>query len=179
MAVGLPKGPSYPGHSPSFFAVLPPERPQKGSTQLLRNRSPVFSFSFFLPFSHPSSSPHSSPLDEGQRLSQPWPHLSLLCLLWKCNLQYRTCFKWIHLRCSQLSLSKFRALGSSHCWSCPLCRNIVNPSSDSSDMYTSTVQSGPSLLMLLSRPTLVSKPLIPHLPILYLLLCPLTTVPCS
>ena len=33
--------------------------------------------------------------------------------------------------------------------------------------------------MLHSRPTLVSKLLIPHLPILYLLLCPLTTVPCS
>ena len=36
-------------------------------------------------------------------------------------------------------------------------------------MYTSTVQSGPLLLMLHSRPTLVSKPLTPHLPILYLL----------
>ena len=35
-------------------------------------------------------------------------------------------------------------------------------------MYTSTVQSGPPLLMLHSRPTLVSKPLIPYLPILYL-----------
>ena len=35
-------------------------------------------------------------------------------------------------------------------------------------MYTSTVQSGPSLLMLHSRPTLLSKLLIPHLPILYL-----------
>ena len=44
--------------------------------------------------------------------------------------------KWIHLRCSQLSLSQFRALGSSH-----LCRITVTPSSDSSDMYTSTVQS--------------------------------------
>ena len=36
MAVGLPEGPSYPGHSPFiFFAMLPPERPQKGSTQHL------------------------------------------------------------------------------------------------------------------------------------------------
>ena len=40
-------------------------------------------------------------------------------------------------------------------------------------MYTSTVQSGPPLLMLNSRVTLVSKPLIPHLPILYLLPLPL------
>ena len=30
-----------------------------------------------------------------------------------------TCSKWVHLRCSQLSLSEFRALGSSHSWSCP------------------------------------------------------------
>ena len=50
----------------------------------------------------------------------------------------------------------------------PPCRNTVTTSSDSSDMYTSTVQSGPPLLMLHSCPILVSKPLIPHLPILYL-----------
>ena len=54
------------------------------------------------------------------------------------------CSKWVHLRCSQLSLSKFRALDSSHSWSCLPCRNTVTLSSDSSDMYTSTVQSGPS-----------------------------------
>ena len=39
-------------------------------------------------------------------------------------------------------------------------------------MYTSTVQSASPLLMLHSRPTLVSKPLIPHPPTLYLLLLP-------
>ena len=54
-----------------------------------------------------------------------------------------TCSKWVHLRCSQLSLSKFRALGSCHSWSCLPCRNTVTPSSDSSDTYTSTVQSSP------------------------------------
>ena len=47
------------------------------------------------------------------------------------------------------------------------------PSSDSSDTYTSTVQSGPpSTDAALSRHP-VSKPLIPHLPILYLLPLPL------
>ena len=55
----------------------------------------------------------------------------------------------------------------------PPLRNTVTPSSDSSDTYTSTVQSGPPLLMLHSRVTPVSKPLIPHLPILYLLPLPL------
>ena len=35
-------------------------------------------------------------------------------------VQCCACSKWVHLRCSQLSLSQFRALGSSHSWSCPL-----------------------------------------------------------
>ena len=34
------------------------------------------------------------------------------------------CSKWVHLRCSQLSLSKFRALGSSHSWSCSLSMTL-------------------------------------------------------
>ena len=55
------------------------------------------------------------------------------------SVQCCTCSKWVHLRCSQLSLSKFRALGSSHSWSCPPSCNTVIPSLDSSDMYTSTV----------------------------------------
>ena len=60
------------------------------------------------------------------------------------SVQCCTCSKWVHLRCSQLSLSQFRALGSSHSWSCPLFGITVTPSSDSSDMYTSTVQSSPA-----------------------------------
>ena len=43
------------------------------------------------------------------------------------SVQCCACSKWIHLRCSQLSLSRFRALGSSHSWSFPLCRNTVTP----------------------------------------------------
>ena len=35
------------------------------------------------------------------------------------SVQCCTCSKWIHLRCSQHSLSKFRTLGSSHSWSFP------------------------------------------------------------
>ena len=84
------------------------------------------------------------------------------------SVQCCTCSKWVHLRCSQLSLSKFRALDSSHSWSCSPCRNTVTPFSDS-DMYTFTVQSGPPMLMVYSRLTPVFKSLTPHLPILYLL----------
>ena len=58
------------------------------------------------------------------------------------SVQCCACSKWVHLRCSQLFLSKFRALGSSHSWSCPPpCRITVTPSSN---MYTSTVQSSPT-----------------------------------
>ena len=60
------------------------------------------------------------------------------------SMQCCACSKWIHLRCTQLSLSQFRALGSSHSWSCSLCQITVTPSSDSSNMYTSTVQSSPA-----------------------------------
>ena len=89
---------------------------------------------------------------------------------WQGNsVQCCTCSKWVHLRCSQLSLFQFRALGSSHSWSCPPCHNTVTPSSY---IYTSTVQSGLPLLMQHSCPTLVSKPPIPHLPTFYLLPLP-------
>ena len=95
------------------------------------------------------------------------------------SMQCCTCSKWVHLRCSQLSLSKFRALGSSHSWSCLPCRNTVTPFSNSSDTYTSTVQSGPPLLMLLSRVTHVSRPPISISSFYTSFLCSLTTVPCS
>ena len=48
----------------------------------------------------------------------------------------------------------------------------MTPSSDSSDLNTSTVQSNPPSLILHSRLTLVSKPLTDRLPILYLLPIP-------
>ena len=66
-----------------------------------------------------------------------------------------TCSKWVHLRCSQLTFSRFKTLGSSHSWSCPPCcvpasygaptpTNTVSSSSGSSSLFTSTVQSAPS-----------------------------------
>ena len=61
----------------------------------------------------------------------------------------------------------------------PPSRDTLTPSSDSSNIYASTAQSSPPLLMLHSRPTLVFKPLIPHLPITYLLPLSPTTVPCT
>ena len=56
----------------------------------------------------------------------PNPGPIFLCSVCAGNVTWRgksvqccTCSKWVHLRCSQLSLSNFRALGSSHSWSCP------------------------------------------------------------
>ena len=56
-----------------------------------------------------------------------------------------TCSKRVYLKCSLLSFSKFRTLGSSHFWSfCPASSgdNIMTSSMDSSSLYISTAQSG-------------------------------------
>ena len=90
-------------------------------------------------------------------------------------MQCCTCSKWVHLRCSRLSLSKFRTLDSSHSWSCLPFRNTVTPSSDFHKMCTSPVNLAPSLLTLHSLPTLVSKPFIPIYPFY---IFSLSTVPC-
>ena len=180
MAVGLPEGLSYPGHSPLIFSLCCPLNDRRRAAHSIFKIGRLFSL-FLL----------SCPTFALLRL------LILLLLLMSSNVhpnpgpifpcsvcaenvtwqgksvQCCTCSKWVHLRCSQLSLSNFRALGSSHSWSCLPCRNtVIPPSSDSFAMYTSTVESGPPLLMLHSRSTLVSKLLIPHLPILYLLSLP-------
>ena len=40
---------------------------------------------------------------------------------WGRSVQFCTCFNWVHLKCSLLSFSRFKTLGSSHSWSCPPC----------------------------------------------------------
>ena len=69
---------------------------------------------------------------------------------WGRSLQCCTCSKWDHLRCSLLSVTKFKTLGSSHSWICPPCcvpassgDNTMTSSLDSSSLYTFTVQSAP------------------------------------
>ena len=87
------------------------------------------------------------------------------------SVQCCTCYNWIHLKCSLLSFSRFRTLGSSHFWSyLPCCvpaffgdptpTSTVTSSSDSSSRYTSTTQICPLVLMQHSHPTLAFKPLI-------------------
>ena len=180
MAVGLPEGPSYPGHSPFIFSLCCPLNDRRRVAHSIFEIGRLFSLFLLscltlallrlliLLLLLMSGNVHPNPGPIFPRSvcagNVTWQGKSVQCC---------ACSKWVHLRCSQLSLSNFRALGSSHSWSCPPCHNTVTPpSSDSSGTYTSTVESGPPLLMLHSCPTLVSKPLILHLPILYLLPLP-------
>ena len=172
MAVGFPESPSYPGHSPFIFSLCCPLNDRRRAAHSIYKIGRLFSL-------FPLSCPTLALLRllilllllmSGNVHSNPGPIFP--CSVCAGNVTWRgksvlccTCSKWVHLRCSQLSLSNFRALGSSHSWSCLPCRNTVTPSSDSSDTYTSTVQSGPFLLMLHSRIIPVFKLPIPHLPI--------------
>ena len=104
-------------------------------------------------------------------------------------MQCCTCSNWVHLKCSLLSFSRFRTLGSSHSWSClPCCvlaffgdstpTSTVPSSSDFSSWYTSAAQSGLLLLMQHSHPILAFKPLILFPPTIFSL-CTLATTLCS
>ena len=180
MVVGLPEGPSYPGHSPNthhFFAVQPPERQQRVARSVFKiNQASLFSCL--------SLARLLILLISGNVHSNPCP--VVLCSVCAGNVTWRdrsvqccTCSNWVHLKCSLLSFSRFRTLGSSHFWSFPPCcvptffgdstpTSTVPSSSDFSSWYTSTAQSGPLLLMQHSHPTLVFKPLIFFPPTLYL-----------
>ena len=91
MAVGLPEGPSYPGHSPSIFRYAAPwttaERQHAASTKSVACFHFFFSPALLLPFF--VSSFFSSWL--AVTFTQPWPHLSLLCVRWKCDLAGQIC----------------------------------------------------------------------------------------
>ena len=151
MAVSLPEGPSYPGHSPFIFSLCCPLNDRRRAAHSIFKIGRLFSLFLLscltlallrlliLLLLLMSSNVHPNP---GPIF--PCSVCAGNVTWWGKSVQCCTCSKWVHLRCSQLSLSNFRALGSSHSWSCPPCRNTVTPpSSDSSDTYTSTVESGP------------------------------------
>ena len=60
---------------------------------------------------------------------------------WGKSVHCCTCSKWVHLKCSQL-FSKIRTFGAAPC--CVPTRNTVTSSPGFSNIYTSTVQSGPA-----------------------------------
>ena len=151
MAVGLPEGPSYPGYSPHTnhsFAVQPPDQPKKGSFFKI-GLFPLFSCLFLARLLI-----HLLLLMSGNVHPNPCPVFPcLVCagnVTWQGrSVRYCTCYNWVCLKCSLLSFSRFRALGSSHSWSCPPCcvsaffgdptsTSMVTSSSDFSSWYTST-----------------------------------------
>ena len=126
MVVGLPEGPSYRGHSSSFFRYAAPERPQKSSTQLFKIGR-LFSLSLFScpPLARLRLVIHLLLLMSSNVHPNPGPIFP--CLVCAGNVTWRnksvlccTCSKWVYLSCSQLFLYKFKALGSSHSWNCSL-----------------------------------------------------------
>ena len=176
MAVGLPEGPSYPGHSPFIFSLCCPLNDRRRAAHSIFKIGRLFSLFLLscLTLALLRLLILLLLLMSGNVHPNPGPIFP--CSVCAGNVTWRgksvqccACSKWVHLRCSQLSLSNFRALGSSHSWSFPPCRNTVSPpSSDSSGTYTSTVESGPSSAnaALLPHPRLQTS--YPHLPILYL-----------
>ena len=135
MVVGLPEGPSYAGHSPFVFSLCCPLNDRRRAAHSIFKIGRLFSL-FLL----------SCPTLALLRLLilllllmsgnvHPNPGPIFPCSVCAGNVTWRgksvqccACSKWVHLRCSQISLSNFRVLGSSHFWSCPPhCRNTVTP----------------------------------------------------
>ena len=127
MAVGLPEGPSYPEHSPFIFSLCCPLNDRRRAAHSIFKIGRLFSL-FLL------SCPTLSLLlrllilllllMSGNVHPNPGPIFP--CSVCARNVTWRgksvqccTCSKWVHLKFSQLSLSNFRALGSSHSWSFP------------------------------------------------------------
>ena len=126
MVVCLPEGPNYPGHSPRTNQFSPC-CPLNGSSRAAHSffkigrLSSLFSclslacipllILFLLLLSgnvHPKPGPvFPCSVCAG---NETWRRRSVKC---------GSCSKWVHLKCSLLSRSKFKTLGSSHSWSCP------------------------------------------------------------
>ena len=172
MAVGLPEGPSYHGHSPFIFSLCCPLNDRRRAAHSIFKIGRLFSLFLLscLTLALLRLLVLLLLLMSGNVHPNPGPIFP--CSVCAGNVTWRgksvqccACSKWVHLRCSQLSLSNFRALGSSHSWSCPSCRNTVTPPLLGllQHVYLHCGIRPPPLLMLHSCPTLVSKPLIPHL----------------
>ena len=79
-----------------------------------------------------------------------WRHKSIQCV---------TCSLWVHLRCSGITLTRFRSMSATHSWSCPVC---VGPST----MHQSSPASSSPACNLnpssLSTPSRTIMPTSPH-----------------
>ena len=154
MAVGLPEGPSYPGHSPSFFRFAAPWTTAEGQHTASSKSVACFLFIFspalllpvfvslFFSFSWWAAT-----------FIQTLAPFYLLCVRRKCD-QAGQVSAMLHLlqmgpskvlTTSPLQIQNFWQLSPLELPPCCVStRNTVTLSSDSSDIYTSTVQSSPS-----------------------------------
>ena len=126
MAVGLPEGPSYPGHSPFIFLLCCPLNDRRRAAHSIFKIGRLFSLFLLscLTLALLRLLILLLLLMSGNVHPNPGPIFP--CFVCAGNVTWRgksvqccACSKWVHLKCSQLSLSNFRALGSSHSWSCP------------------------------------------------------------
>ena len=125
MAVGLSKVPSYPGHplTQTIFSLC---SPLNDCRRIARSLFKIDLSSLFSCFSFARPLILLLLLISGNVHTDPCPVFCLFSVRWKCDLagrsvQYCTCSNWVHLKCSLLSFSRFRTLGSSHSWSCSPC----------------------------------------------------------
>ena len=119
MAVGLPEGPSYSGHSPFIFSLCCPLNDRRRAAHSFFKIGRLFSLFSCLSLARcrllilllllMSNNVHPNPGPIFPRSvcagNVTW---------WGKSVQCCTCSKWVYLRCSQLSLFKFRTIGSSH-----------------------------------------------------------------
>ena len=129
MAVSLSEGPSYPGHShQTIFSSCCPlndrRRAARSFSKIGRLSSPFCLFHarlfllILLVLMSSNVNPNPGPI-------YPCSVCAGILTWWDGSVQCCTCSKWVHLRCSLLSLSKFRTLSSSHSWSCPSAGSLL------------------------------------------------------
>ena len=153
MVVGLPEGPSYSG-TPLTQTIILPCSPLNDRRRVARSLFKIGPSSLFSCLSICRLLIFLLLLMSGNVYPNPCPVFPCsVCagnVTWLGrSVQCCTCSNWVHLKCSLLSLSRFRTLGGSHSWSCPPCcvpavfgdftpTSTVTSSSDSSCWYTST-----------------------------------------
>ena len=123
IAVGLPEGPSCPGHSSHTKHFLPCS-PLNYRRRVARNLFIIGLFSLFSFLSLARLLNLLLLLMSSNVHPNPCPVFPcLVCagnVIWRGrSVQCCTCSNWVHLKCSLLSFSKFRILGSSHSWIFP------------------------------------------------------------
>ena len=125
MAVGLPEGPSYPGHSLTQ-TIFSPCSPLNDRRRVARSLFKIGLTSLYSCLSLDCLLILLLLLMSGN--VHPNTCSVFPCLVCAGNVTWRgrsvqccTCSNWVHLECSLLSFSRFRTLGSSHFWSFPPC----------------------------------------------------------